>query len=85
MELIFILIKKFIEIIYIQNFFLVRKKKKSILESLRGAHDPFSNFIILKNIWINGLIDVSKEVEKIISLTEVEYAKKLEMSQDTFL
>ena len=63
----------------------MRKKKKSILESLRGAHDPFSNFIILKNIWINGLIDVSKEVEKIISLTEVEYAKKLEMSQDTFL
>ncbi len=67
------------------KFFPSEKKNKSILESLRGAHDPFSNFIILKNIWINGLIDVSKEVEKIISLTEVEYAKKLEMSQDTFL
>ena len=67
------------------KFFSSEKKNKSILENLRVAHDPFSNFIILKNIWINGLIDVSKEVEKIISLSEIEYAKKLEMSKDTFL
>jgi len=64
------------------NHFPDDKKKKSIVDNLRYGHDPFSNFNILRNLWINGKIEVSKEVEKVISITEVQYAKKLEFNYD---
>ena len=41
--------------------------------------------MIIKNLWKNGLIDVSNDVEKLISLSEIEYANKIEMSYGTFL
>ena len=63
----------------------MKKKNKSVIENLRGSHDLFSNFMIIKNLWKNGLIDVSNDVEKLISLSEIEYANKLEMSYGTFL
>ena len=60
------------------NFHSNEKKKKPILETIRIVHDLFANFIFLKNIWMNGLMEVSENVEKVISLTELEYAEKLD-------
>lgn len=59
------------------NFHSIEKKRKPILETIRKVHDPFANFIFLKNFWTNGLIEVSENVEKIISLSEFEYAERL--------
>ena len=53
------------------------RKKKGALKTLR-THDVFANFMFLKNIWMNGLIEVSKDVEKIISISELEFSQKLD-------
>ena len=53
------------------------RKKNGALKTLR-THDAFANFMFLKNVWMNGLIEVSKDVEKIISMTEFEFSEKLD-------
>lgn len=81
----FYLVKKIYRDRSYSKYFINEKKNKSVIENLRGSHDLFSNFMIIKNLWKNGLIDVSNDVEKLISLSEIEYANKLEMSYGTFL
>jgi hypothetical protein len=53
------------------------RKKNGVLKTLR-AHDPFANFAFLKNVWTNGLIEVSEDLKSVISLTENEFSKKLD-------
>ena len=81
----FYLVKKIYRDSSYSKYFINEKKNKSVIENLRGSHDLFSNFMIIKNLWKNGLIDVSNDVEKLISLSEIEYANKIEMSYGTFL
>ena len=54
-----------------------KRKKNGVLTTLR-AHDPFANFAFLKNLWTNGLIEVSEDLKSVISLTENEFSKKLD-------
>ena len=59
------------------KFIKNERKKDGVLKTLR-AHDPFANFAFLKNVWTNGLIEVSDDLKNVISLTESEFSKKLD-------
>ena len=58
------------------------RKKNGVIKTLR-AHDPFANFAFLKNVWKNGLIEVSEDVKNVISLSENEFSKRLDEISNT--
>jgi hypothetical protein len=69
------------------NFYIGRKlyKKNSvkrirmplIAQSLR-AHEPFSNFLFIKNLWKREIIEVERDVADILKLSESKFAIKLD-------
>lgn len=42
------------------------------------THEPFSNFIFVKNLWKKKIIKASKQVEDILKLSELKYARRLD-------
>ncbi len=63
---------------YIDN----ERKKDGVIKTLR-LHDPFANFAFLKNVWTNGLIDVSEDLKSVISLSEEDFSIKLDNLSNT--
>ena len=63
---------------YIDN----ERKKDGVIKTLR-LHDPFANFAFLKIVWTNGLIDVSKDLKSVISLSEEDFSIKLDNLSNT--
>ena len=65
---------------YIDN----ERKKDGVIKTLR-LHDPFANFVFLKNVLTNGLIDVSEDLKSVISLSEEDFSIKLDNLSNTTL
>jgi len=49
-----------------------------VVKSLR-MHEPFSNFIFIRNLWKNKLINADAATSEILSLTPSQYADKLDL------
>ena len=48
-----------------------------ILESLR-THGAFSNFLFVKNLFVTGVVQADAEVSKILGLSSLDYAERLD-------
>ena len=62
--------------VYSKNYKINIFTNKEIGISLR-IHDPFSNFLFLKNLFKRGLILASNETSKILNLSEIKFARRL--------
>jgi hypothetical protein len=62
--------------VYSKNYKINIFNNKEIGISLR-IHDPFSNFLFLKNLFKRGLISASSETSKILNLSETNFALRL--------
>ncbi len=48
-----------------------------IAQSLR-THEPFTNFLFIKNLWKREIIEVERDVADILQLSESKFAIKLD-------
>ena len=68
---------------YSKNYSDFKVTIKSIATQLR-IHDPFSNFLFIKNLWKRKLINTSKKISKILNMSELKYAEKLDTKYKNF-
>jgi hypothetical protein len=63
--------------LYKKNYIGPHISVTEVAQGLR-AHEPFSNFLFIKNLWKRGMIVVDKNVANILKLSESKYAMKLD-------
>ena len=62
---------------YKKNYLTSSLLMPRLAQSLR-VHEPFSNFLFIKNLWKREIIEVDREVADILKLTESKFATKLD-------
>jgi hypothetical protein len=63
--------------LYKKNYFRSGRGMSLTAQSIR-THEPFSNFLFIKNLWKRKIIEVDKEVADILKLSESKFAIKLD-------
>ena len=63
--------------LYKKNYFPSGRGMSLTAQAIR-THEPFSNFLFIKNLWKREIIEVDKEVADILKLSESKFAIKLD-------
>ncbi|WP_186171462.1 XcbB/CpsF family capsular polysaccharide biosynthesis protein [Vibrio chagasii] len=79
-------IKVFNSNLFLDNNYTAGYNTKLVNPSDYGftRHDPIGNFTLIKNLWLNEIIEVDSELKRVIALSEEEYCEALEYRYQNF-
>lgn len=67
--------------LYEENYQL-EKYKNLLIEKMFLKHNPITQFLLVKTLYDNNLIDLDENIKKIINLNYKDFAKKLDYKTD---